>query len=63
MIDDVRSFLDSNVWLHSMMEQDEIKMVAAKKLIDKLGVRICLSSQIINEVCVNLRRKVAISEP
>ena len=63
MIDDVKSFLDSNVWLHSMIEQDETKMFAAKKLIDKLGVKICLSSQIINEVCVNLKRKVAISAP
>ena len=62
MIGASKFFLDSNVWLHSMMEQDDQKMVAAKKLIDKLSSEICLTSQIVNEVCVNLRRKVAITE-
>jgi len=45
-----------------MMNQDVAKMVTAKNLIQNLGLGISISSQIICEVCVNLKRKTLVSE-
>jgi len=50
-------FIDSNIWLYSFLKQDEEKRLTAKKVISS-GIKnsICLSTQIINEVCFNLKR-------
>lgn len=48
-------FIDSNVWLYSFLRQDETKRQLATSLI-KSRKSIVISSQIINEVCFNLKR-------
>ena len=59
-------FVDTNVWLYAFIEQDESKRKQAKALIQKkeeeLGEIPVLSTQVINEVCVNMLRKTAFSE-
>lgn len=54
-------FIDTNVWLYAFMEsQDEDKAQIAKELI--AGSTPAVSSQVVNEVCVNLLKKTTISE-
>ncbi len=53
--------IDTNVWLYAFIEeQDKRKSAAAKELI-KHGAAI-ISTQIINEICVNLIKKAHFSE-
>jgi predicted nucleic acid-binding protein len=55
-------FLDSNVWLYAFIRgQDPKKTLQAKALIAS-SASICLSTQVVNEVCVNLLRKQNASE-
>ncbi len=53
-------FIDSNVWLYSLIEtqqeNDQFKHRLAKKLI-YAQTNIQISTQVVNEVCVNLMRK------
>lgn len=58
----LRCFIDSNIWLYALIETDAApeKTQRAKAAIGRH--EIILSTQVINEVCVNLRRKVALSE-
>src|SRR2546429_8570764 len=57
----VNCFLDSNVWLYAFIEgQDQRKSAIAKQLIDD-SVFI-ISTQVINEVCVNLIKKANFDE-
>ncbi len=58
-------FLDSNIWLYALLNQqnptlDEKKRDVAIDLIDTENV--VISSQVINEVCLNLIKKAAFSE-
>lgn len=62
MTETSRFFIDSNVWLHSIMDQDEAKKAAAQKLVDRSGQKLFLRTQVLNEVCVNLKRKANVSE-
>lgn len=56
-----RCFVDTNIWLYAFIEtDDEQKSVAAKSVIRKLDL--VVSIQIINEVCVNMLRKVSLPE-
>ena len=53
--------LDSNIWLYAFVEQGEPqKQAAAKQLLEQPAV--VVSTQIINEVCVNLLRKADFTE-
>lgn len=53
--------LDSNIWLYAFVEQGEPqKQAAAKQLLEQPAV--VVSTQIINEVCFNLRRKADFTE-
>ncbi|MDT5060208.1 MAG: hypothetical protein QOH63_667 [Acidobacteriota bacterium] len=49
-------FIDTNVWLYAFIQsQDQDKTVIAKTTIE--SSEIVISSQVINEVCVNLIKK------
>ncbi len=55
-------FLDSNIWIYAFAQnQDPKKRESAIKLIQSSGV--VVSTQVINEVCVNLIKKSQFSEP
>ena len=54
-------FIDSNVWLYAFIEgQDEGKTERAKALIEASEPSV--STQIVNEVCVNLVRRAGFTE-
>lgn len=49
-------FLDTNVWLYSLIKSDPIKYTQAKQLLGEES-EICSSVQVANEISVNLMRK------
>lgn len=54
-------FIDTNIWLYSFIQsQDMAKTEIAKGIIQ--NCEIVISTQIINEMCVNLIKKVYFSE-
>jgi predicted nucleic acid-binding protein len=54
-------FIDTNVWLYAFIHtQDRSKTAAAEALIQT--TQVVISSQIINEVCINLIRKAGFDE-
>jgi Predicted nucleic-acid-binding protein, contains PIN domain len=54
-------FIDTNVWLYAFIQSTERnKTVIAKSIIE--SCEIVLSSQVINEVCVNLIKKARFDE-
>jgi predicted nucleic acid-binding protein len=54
-------FIDANVWLYAFIQsQDQNKTVIAKTIIE--SSEIVISSQVINEVCVNLIKKARFDE-
>lgn len=54
-------FLDSNIWIYALAQnQPKQKQTAAARLIKTAGV--VISTQVINEVCINLKRKASFSE-
>jgi predicted nucleic acid-binding protein len=54
-------FIDSNVWIYAFIQQqDKYKAETAKNLIAQR--HIAISTQVINEVCANLKRKTNPSE-
>ena len=54
-------FFDTNIWLYSFIKsQDGEKSKIAKSIIS--GSDIIISTQIINEICVNLLKKAKFSE-
>jgi predicted nucleic acid-binding protein len=56
-----RCFIDTNIWLYAFIETDGAqKSAAAKSVIQKPDV--VVSTQVINEVCVNLLKKVSLPE-
>lgn len=58
---DSRCFIDSNIWLYAFIETDDgDKHKKAQQLIQTSTP--VISTQVINEVCVNLIRKVNFSE-
>jgi len=58
MTENYKSFTDSNIWLYKfIVGQDKQKSLKAQTLIGENKADICLSTQVINEVCFNLIRK------
>lgn len=55
-------FPDSNVWLYALTNQDEERKQKAEDLVEENAERICISTQVINEVCLNLKRKSSFNE-
>jgi predicted nucleic acid-binding protein len=57
----VRAFIDTNIWLYAFIESDDPeKTIKAKQVIDTQEV--VISTQVINELCVNLLRKADFTE-
>ena len=55
-------FVDTNIWLYAFIEgEDSHKQTRAKTTIQDNEV--ILSTQVINEVCVNLIKKTQLTEP
>ena len=55
-------FIDTNIWLYAFIpSQDSNKSAKAKAVIQQSDIAI--SSQVINEVCVNLIKKAQFDEP
>ncbi|MFN0088406.1 MAG: PIN domain-containing protein [Blastocatellia bacterium] len=55
-------FVDSNIWLYALIEgEDAVKSVRAREVIQRGSL--CVSAQVINEVCLNLIRKTGMAEP
>lgn len=55
-------FIDSNVWIYALTIQDDpTKTNHANQLI-RTQTRIAVSTQVVNEVCVNLLKKAAFTE-
>ncbi len=55
-------FIDTNIWLYAFMEQDSQKSFTARKIINENIEKICLSTQVLNEICINLLKKSDYSE-
>ena len=55
-------FVDSNVWLYgfSTDQKEDTKRIVAKQLIKQKSI--IISTQVINEVCFNLRKKHKLDE-
>jgi predicted nucleic acid-binding protein len=55
-------FVDTNIWLYAFIEgEDSHKQARAKTIIQDNEV--ILSTQVVNEVCVNLLKKTQLTEP
>ncbi|MDM7272963.1 PIN domain-containing protein [Sulfurihydrogenibium azorense] len=55
-------FVDTNIWLYAFMDQDSPKSTIAREIIENNIEKICLSVQVLNEICINLLKKVNYSE-
>jgi predicted nucleic acid-binding protein len=54
-------FIDTNVWLYAFIEPDDpLKSATARELIQEASPLV--STQVINEVCVNLLRRASFTE-
>lgn len=62
MTDNPNCFLDSNIWLYALSDKNDEKARNACELIEKLGNTIFFSPQVVNEVCVNLKKQSSIDE-
>ena len=54
-------FIDTNIWLYTLLDpqnnQDKKKSILADRLLDTWYSKICISSQVINEVLNNMSSK------
>ena len=58
-----RYFVDTNIWLYAfMVGQDAVKSAKAQTVIKQHANNIIVSTQVINEVCVNLLKKAKLPE-
>ena len=57
-----RYFLDSNVWIYALSDDDSEKAGVAQELARKLKGQIFFSSQVANETCLNLKKKSLMTE-
>lgn len=55
-----RVFVDTNVWLYAFVDVDPVKSAQAKRILQQEAI--CISVQIVNEVCANLIRKANYKE-
>ncbi|MGE0884435.1 MAG: hypothetical protein AB7P14_12895 [Blastocatellales bacterium] len=56
-----RCFVDSNIWLYALIaSQDKDKSSRAQQVLQ--STNLCLSTQVINEVCLNLIKKAGMAE-
>ncbi|WP_457623378.1 PIN domain-containing protein [Persephonella sp.] len=57
-----RIFIDTNIWLYAFMENNSQKSLTARKIINENTEKICISTQVLNEICINLLKKANYSE-
>lgn len=58
-----RCFVDSNIWLYAFIQsQDGEKSKIARELLGDDEEKLIVSTQVVNEVCVNLLRKAKLEE-
>ena len=62
MTEVTRYFLDSNIWIYALSDDDTEKAAKARELVRKLKGQIFFSSQIANETCLNLKKKSSMTE-
>lgn len=63
MTESNKCFADSNVWIYRFVEtQDAEKSRIAIELLDDIKPRLYISTQVINEVCVILKKKAGFDE-
>lgn len=56
-------FVDTNIWLYAFIAgQDAAKSARARQLLQEDATSLVVSSQVINEVCVNLLKKAHVPE-
>lgn len=55
-----RCLVDSNVWLYAFMQSESSKTIQAVEIIS--NPKVVLSTQVVNEICVNLIKKAHYSE-
>jgi predicted nucleic acid-binding protein len=58
--DEVAPFVDSNIWLYALVAGDDPTKTQLAREVVQRGCR--LSTQVVNEICVNLLRKAGRSE-
>ncbi len=57
-----RAFIDTNVWFYAFTEKDPEKHQIAVEAIKKFGEFVLVSTQVINELCLNLKKKTNFPE-
>jgi len=57
-----RCFVDTNIWLYAFIEGDDPHKTAHAKALLEASRAIIVSTQVINEVCINLIKKAQFSE-
>ncbi len=57
-----KQFADTNVWFYAFTEQNKELKRKAEDLIERHKKSICLSTQVVNELCTNLIRKASFDE-
>src|SRR2546428_4456051 len=57
-----RCFIDTNIWLYAFIEGDDRRKSAHAKALIEASSAVSVSTQVINEVCVNLIKKAQFSE-
>ena len=55
-------FVNTNIWLYAFVEGDDLRKSTRAKSLLEASSAVILSPQVINEVCVNLIKKVQFSE-
>lgn len=58
----VKCFIDTNIWLYAFLETQNAQKSQVANLLVKTEREITISSQVINEVCINLLRKATFTE-
>jgi hypothetical protein len=56
-------FIDTNIWLYALIENDAPGRSARAKLLIETRSAVIVSTQVINEVCVNLIESVLTMQP
>ncbi len=57
-----KAFLDSNIWIYALSDDNDEKAALARDLVQNLKGCIYFSSQVANETCLNLKRKSSMTE-
>ena len=55
-------FLDSNIWIYALSDDNDEKAVKARFLVESLDDNIYFTSQVANETCLILKKKSSMTE-